>query len=57
MIIEHVWKLTLPSATTNVVDVYINHLRKKIDGNFHPKLIHTLRGIGYQLSCPGEACS
>lgn len=57
MIIEHVWNLTLSSGTTNVVDVYINYLRKKIDGAAHPKLIHTLRGIGYKLSCPGESCS
>ena len=57
MIIEHVWKLSLSMGTTNVVDVYINYLRKKIDGSADVKLIHTLRGIGYELCCPKEACS
>jgi len=48
MIIEHVWDFSL-DAITNVVDVYINYLRKKVDGNFEKKLIHTIRGTGYQL--------
>jgi DNA-binding response OmpR family regulator len=34
---------------TNVVDVYINYLRKKIDEGAELKLIHTVRGVGYQL--------
>lgn len=34
---------------TNIIDVYINYLRKKIDGSFSPKLIHTVRGRGYVL--------
>jgi DNA-binding response OmpR family regulator len=34
---------------TNVVDVYINYLRKKIDKDFETKLIHTVRGVGYLL--------
>ena len=37
------------SGGTNVVDVYIRYLRKKIDDNFEPKLIHTVRGCGYVL--------
>jgi two-component system copper resistance phosphate regulon response regulator CusR len=49
MIIEHVWNLTFDS-TTNVVDVYINYLRRKVDDGFQPPLIHTVRGVGYQLS-------
>lgn len=49
MIIEHVWNLSF-DTTTNVVDVYINYLRKKIDEGFEPQLIHTVRGVGYQLS-------
>jgi len=53
MIIEHVWNLTFDS-TTNVVDVYINYLRRKVDDGFTPPLIHTVRGVGYQLS-PGGA--
>jgi DNA-binding response OmpR family regulator len=34
---------------SNVIDVYIRYLRKKIDQNFNPKLIHTVRGAGYVL--------
>lgn len=39
---------------TNVIDVYINYLRSKIDRNFEPKLIHTVRGAGYVLRTPTE---
>jgi DNA-binding response OmpR family regulator len=49
MIIDHVWNLSF-DTTTNVVDVYINYLRKKVDDGFNPKLIHTLRGVGYRIS-------
>jgi DNA-binding response OmpR family regulator len=49
MIIEHVWNLTF-DTTTNVVDVYINYLRRKIDDGHPRKLIHTIRGVGYELS-------
>jgi len=52
MIIEHVWNLTFDS-TTNVVDVYINYLRRKVDDGFSPTLIHTVRGVGYQISPEG----
>jgi heavy metal response regulator len=52
MIIEHVWNLTFDS-TTNVVDVYINYLRRKVDDGFSPSLIHTVRGVGYQISPEG----
>ncbi|MGA8762771.1 MAG: winged helix-turn-helix domain-containing protein, partial [Candidatus Sulfotelmatobacter sp.] len=51
MIIEHVWNLTF-DTTTNVVDVYINYLRRKIDDGHPRKLIHTVRGVGYELSAP-----
>jgi two-component system, OmpR family, copper resistance phosphate regulon response regulator CusR len=51
MIIEHVWNLTF-DTTTNVVDVYINYLRRKVDDGHTIKLIHTVRGVGYELSCP-----
>jgi len=54
MIVEHVWNLSFDTGT-NVVDVYINYLRKKIDAGFTPKLIHTVRGVGYELSCQREA--
>jgi DNA-binding response OmpR family regulator len=52
MIIEHVWNLTFDS-TTNVVDVYINYLRRKVDDGYSNRLIHTVRGVGYQLSMEG----
>ncbi len=45
---EHVWDLNFDTGT-NVVDVYINFLRKKVDKNFEPKLIHTKPGMGYYL--------
>ncbi len=48
MIVEHVWNYSFDSAT-NVVDVYINYLRKKVDGGFDLKLIRTVRGVGYQI--------
>jgi two-component system, OmpR family, response regulator ArlR len=37
---------------TNIVDVYIRHLRSKIDDKFATKMIHTVRGIGYMLDLP-----
>jgi DNA-binding response OmpR family regulator len=46
MISEHVWDYHFDSVT-NVVDVYVNYLRRKIDKDFQPKLIHTIRGVGY----------
>jgi len=48
MIIDRVWNLSFDTMT-NVVDVYINYLRKRIDEDFEPKLIRTIRGVGYQL--------
>ena len=48
MIVEHVWNLSFDSMT-NVVDVYINYLRKKVDEGFESRLIHTVRGVGYRL--------
>jgi two-component system copper resistance phosphate regulon response regulator CusR len=51
MIIEHVWNLTF-DTTTNVVDVYIKYLRRKIDDGHPVKLIHTARGVGYELNGP-----
>jgi DNA-binding response OmpR family regulator len=40
---------------SNAVDVYIRNLRRKIDDDFEPKLIQTVRGIGYRLESPSEA--
>lgn len=47
-ILEEVWGMDF-NLSTNVVDVYLNYLRKKIDKNFSPKLIHTVIGMGYVL--------
>ncbi len=49
MIIEHVWNLSFDTST-NIVDVYVNYLRRKIDKGFARPLIHTVRGVGYELS-------
>ena len=46
MIAEHVWDYSFDSDT-NIIDVYVNHLRNKIDKEPFKKLIHTVRGIGY----------
>jgi heavy metal response regulator len=48
MIAEHVWDYTFDSFT-NIIDVYVNYLRKKIDRDAEKKLIHTVRGVGYIL--------
>lgn len=47
-LLEHVWGVNF-DMNTNVVDVYINYLRKKIDKNYPDKLIHTVVGMGYVL--------
>lgn len=51
MISEHVWHEDFDSFT-NVIDVYINYLRAKIDKGFKKKLLHTVRGAGYVLREP-----
>jgi DNA-binding response OmpR family regulator len=48
MIADHVWDYTFDSFT-NIIDVYVNYLRKKIDRDATIKLIHTVRGVGYIL--------
>ncbi len=48
MIIEHVWNYDFDTMT-NIIDVYVNYLRKKIDTGRKQKLIHTVRGVGYML--------
>ena len=48
MIVEHVWDMDY-DGLTNIVDVYIRHLRSKIDDRFPQKLIQTVRGIGYMI--------
>ena len=54
MIVEHVWDMDY-DGLTNIVDVYIRHLRSKIDDKFPVKMIHTVRGIGYMLDAPEKA--
>jgi DNA-binding response OmpR family regulator len=48
MIAEHVWDYAFDSFT-NIIDVYVNYLRKKVDKDHSTKLIHTVRGQGYIL--------
>jgi two-component system OmpR family response regulator len=54
MIVEHVWDMDY-DGLTNIVDVYIRHLRSKIDDRFPVKLIQTVRGIGYMIDAPDKA--
>jgi len=53
MIVEHVWDMDY-DGLTNIVDVYIRHLRSKIDDRFNLKLIQTVRGIGYMIEGPDK---
>ena len=46
-IAENVWKDVVFDHFTNIIDVYVNYLRKKVDRDFDNKLIHTVRGLGY----------
>jgi two-component system copper resistance phosphate regulon response regulator CusR len=54
MIVEHVWDMDY-DGLTNIVDVYIRHLRSKIDDKWPQKMIQTVRGIGYMLDAPEKA--
>lgn len=51
LIAQHVWGVDFDTFT-NVIDVYVNYLRKKIDAEFEPKLLHTIRGVGYVMKEP-----
>jgi len=53
MIMEHVWNYTF-DPQTNVVDVLVCRLRNKIDRDFQPKMLSTLRGVGYVLKPPRQ---
>lgn len=48
MIAEHVWGLDF-DPESNIIDVYVGYLRRKIDGDAEPRLLHTVRGVGYVL--------
>jgi DNA-binding response OmpR family regulator len=50
-IVEHVWDCHFDSET-NLVEVYINRLRKKLEPDQSVKLLHTVRGVGYRLGMP-----
>ena len=50
---EHVWDFDYEGGS-NIVEVYIKFLRKKVDNNFSPKLIHTIRRVGYILKVENE---
>jgi len=56
MIIEHVWDESF-EGLTNIVDVYVRHLREKVDEPFGAKLIRTVRGAGYCLSAEPEGAA
>ena len=51
LIAQHVWGVDFDTFT-NVIDVYVNYLLKKIDAEFEPKLLHTIRGVGYVMKEP-----
>jgi two-component system response regulator MprA len=48
MIAQHVWGLDFDSGS-NTIDVYVGYLRRKIERTGEPRLIHTVRGVGYVL--------
>jgi two-component system OmpR family response regulator len=52
MLLQHVWDLHF-DPSTNIIDVYVGRVRRKVDGQQDYPLIHTLRGIGYCLRAPG----
>ena len=54
MIIEHVWDQSF-DGITNIVDVYVRHLRSKIDEGYEHKIIRTVRGTGYMIRSEGAA--
>jgi two-component system copper resistance phosphate regulon response regulator CusR len=53
MIIDHVWDQSFDGAT-NIVDVYVRHLRNKVDDEHEQKLIRTVRGVGYMITDEAE---
>jgi DNA-binding response OmpR family regulator len=54
MIEQHIWNYDF-ECESNVIDVYVRRLRRKIDTPFEVKLLHTIRGIGYRLTTPEKA--
>jgi two-component system, OmpR family, response regulator len=52
MLLQHVWDLHF-DPTTNIIDVYVGRVRRKVDGQQAYPLIHTVRGVGYCVRAPG----
>jgi len=52
MLLQHVWDLHF-DPTTNIIDVYVGRVRRKVDGQHTYPLIHTVRGVGFCLRAPG----
>ena len=52
MLLQHVWDLHF-DPSTNIIDVYVGRVRRKVDGQQAYPLIHTVRGVGYCLRAPG----
>jgi len=53
MILNHVWDMDFDPGS-NIINVFIHHLRAKIDKGFDKKLIHTVKGMGYIMKSPEE---
>jgi two-component system, OmpR family, response regulator len=51
MLLQHVWNLNF-DPTTNIIDVYVSRVRRKVDGQQAYPLIHTIRGVGYCVRAP-----
>jgi two-component system, OmpR family, response regulator len=51
MLLQHVWDLHF-DPTTNIIDVYVGRVRRKVDGNQAYPLIHTVRGVGFRVLAP-----
>ncbi len=56
MIAEHVWDFTW-DRLTNIIDVYVNHLRRKLEERGEPRLIHAVRGAGYVVREDGDGAN
>ena len=52
MLSQHVWDLHF-DPSTNIIDVYLGRVRRKVDGQRDYPLIHTVRGVGYCVRAPG----
>ena len=53
MLMRHVWKLHVATTTTNIIDVYVGRVRRKVDGEHNYPLIYTVRGVGFCVRAPG----